>query len=122
MRVTIESDGAALLFSAECHSDLDYIERMRGVHRPGPWSAGEFIKVGVAELGFDHGGHGASYAFGEGEPDGRGVYAVLGAVRLRADWLTYKEPLSAERQLRAKTATSLGHGLLNALELIRRQP
>ena len=112
MKLEIERSGATVLLRAETPDDLDFLERMRGIHQPGPWGQGEFIKIPVAELGFEATGAGCSWMGRD-----QRINATLGAVRLRMDWLTYQAPVDAEKKLRADAAARVGHSLLDALDL-----
>lgn len=119
MKLLIEDGGNDLLLRAETPSDLDALWRLTDPVQGGPFARERLLRVPAADLGFDHAMQGECWMCGDDAPDARGVRSVGAALRLRFDWLIYREPPSAEWQLRAETASRLGHGLLNAFELVR---
>ena len=122
MKLTIEDDGATWLLRAETPQDLDYLERMKGVHEPGPWRWAEFIKVPVAELGFNHHMHGTLYMANMArDGDDCGISGAMAAVKLRTDWLVYGEPPTAAAKLRSDAALGVGYSLLKLVELAHAQ-
>lgn len=119
MKLQMEDAGASLVLKAESPADLDWLWRATDDMFQGRFRHARLERVPVSELGFDHALQGLCYACGEGEPDAQGIYTVGAVLRLRLDWVTYAEPESPAQQLRANTASRLGHGLLDALKLVR---
>jgi hypothetical protein len=111
MKLTIDKDGTVLVLRAETPSDLDFLEKMQGIHEPGPWADAGFQVVDCADLGFDHCDAGKCYLTG-----GK-VTRVMAVVHLKLDWLSYAEPKTPEQILRANTAARIGHSLLDGFKL-----
>lgn len=116
MKLAIDKDGAVLVLRAETPADLDFLEKMQGVHERGPWYDAGFQVVDCADLGFDHCMAGKAYV-----TDGK-VTRVMAMAHLKLDWLSYTEPKTPEQILRANTAARIGHSLLDGFELIGRHP
>lgn len=113
MKLDIENDGAALLLRAETPADLDFLERMKGVHGPGPWAHAEIIRIPVEELGFDPAGMGMSWIGKDGL-----ISKTLAGVRLRTDWLTCREPPSPERKALLEAQQAVGQAFYQLQRLL----
>ncbi|NQW92668.1 MAG: hypothetical protein HQ446_01280 [Polaromonas sp.] len=116
MNLEIECSGQALLMRAQTPADLDFLEQMRGIHWPGPWGQGEFIKIAVADLGFDPLGAGCSWVGADGR-----ITATLGAVRLRVDWMNYREPPTADQRELLDAQQAMGQAVHQILRVLRVQ-
>lgn len=116
MKIELLGDGAVLRLMAESGPELDVVSELKGVHAPGPMAAAKGIRVPMAEVGFefDERQHGVHYMAGGGTNTLVGLEVPLA-------WLRCEQPAAPEVALRRNVALRIGHGLLDALDLLQAQ-
>ena len=116
MKVDLLNDGAVLRLMAESGPELDVVAALTGVHEPGPLAAAQRIKVPMAEVGFEFDGR----QHGVHSIAGAGTFTLVG-VEVPLAWLRCEKPVAPELALRKNVALRIGHGLLDALDLLQAQ-
>ena len=113
MKCSIEEGGTMLLLEAQCCEDLEVLSDLVGVHANGPLSQAVRVITPEGDLPFK-----LTHPLGQCWLDGTGL-RVMSALRVRLAWLAYSSPKDSREQLRADAAARIGHGILDALELVR---
>lgn len=116
MKIELLDDGALLRLRAESGPELDVVSELLGVHKAGPLAAAKDIRVPMGEVGFefDQRQHGVHYMAG-------GSTSTLVGLELPLAWLRCEQPAAPEVALRRNVALRIGHGLLDALDMLQAQ-
>lgn len=115
MKVEILKDGPRLRLEAQSGADLEKLFNLVELGGPVGWVARERTLESGLPFKRDFDSQGLAYI------TTRGV-EVLWALELNLDWLRDGAPANAESQLRANAASRLGHSMLDAFELVCRNP